>query len=645
MTVDLWAAFFPPNPIIRAMLLLMLALFVLGLVLAVGALINLLAERKAAQHLLNRKILLLDRITLPLMLGTAANRLPGQLLMAMVQQKGMASARPSDALDPVLDSVNRISSAARTMPNLLLLFGLISTVVGLAFTLQSLGPQIQDAINSGEPTAVAGKLGETLREMGGAFAGTLWGVSTAFLLQVLNAAAGVQADKLSGELDQVVLRFAPDVYPAGTEEQLASLTKVLQHSEQFLAVTQQKISETSEQFAAVLGDAGKVIQESLKTLNTSSIQISKALQQASGDVRQSSERLTKAVDAIKNHQEDFRNIYTSFNEMFERSMKELKLHSESQLGEIRHLQKDFGQMGGQIVQEIFKTSEKLGGLSQGLGKLNDSFLAGTQDVNLSLKAGFQRLDTDLGKTLGSYTTEVNAVSTQLALFSSSFTELDQHVQANEGATRLLERTLRAKDDAERTRIKDLMNAEQTLIAATARMATGLEQLQPLLTALQQQMVGTLTDLGDKQAATLAGLLAGMNEQSSSVQQNFEAVSQGLAQYISHQTGEQQGLTQTLHKQGTETNLLLSGLLDQLSSQSEQWTEQGQQREQWQATVNQSQDAATHLTRLLQALPEQLRVAELAHSQLALIASLERLIDSESSGPEPIDQLSLETQPV
>ena len=56
--------------------------------------------------------------------------------------------------------------------------------------------------------------------MGDAFQGTLYGVLTTLILQLMNAVSSVHAGKLAGELDELDAQFAPQVYPASSENRL-----------------------------------------------------------------------------------------------------------------------------------------------------------------------------------------------------------------------------------------------------------------------------------------------------------------------------------------------------------------------------------------------------------------------------------------
>lgn len=683
--------FWPANaqPLVKILLMLIGVLFLFGLALSLKSLALVAAERRAAQELSKRKGLMLDPLTVVIQLGESKHRLAGSLLLSMLQQQGLAFARPSDALEPVLDRAARLVTPARTVPNLLLLFGLIGTVVGLIFTLSSLGPQIQGAINAGDPKDVAQSLGRTLREMSGAFAGTLWGVTGAFLLQALNAWAGVQAEKLAGELDMVSLQFAPHIYPAGNEKQIASLSDLVRRSEQFLAETQSKISDTSDKFAQVLQQASGVIEQSLRTLETTSKDISRALQQASGDVRQSSEHLTSAVNAIKDHQQDFRNIYSAFSEMFDQSMQALKLHSDGELKEIRELQAAFGNSGSLIVQEIFRSAQKMDQISQDLVNGEAAYLRGTQDISTSIRVGFDHLDTQIGATLSTYTAEVNQVSARLD-------GLRDTLGLSQAASTALERTLRAKDAAEHTRLKDQLSSEQTLMVATARLATTLEQLSPVITSLQdgptqlveglasrqeqlldgwrahrdqahtqllqatvdmhgrlEALLGALGSVGDrversgqqqqtagqdlqshtKELVVLGhGLLDQLTRQAESLEQQLGTVMTGhltLANTVENQQVSTSASLEQMERRLEEAGQVLQGLLTHISRQADmeaqRQSDAGATQETLRTALNDNREVASQLARLLEALPAQLQTAELVHSQTQLASTMSRLV--------------------
>ena len=229
----------------------------------------------------------------------------------------------------------------------------------------------------------------------------------------------------------------------------------------------------------MLGEAGRAIETSLKTLESTSSQVSGALLQASGDVKRSSNQLTSAAESIQRHREDFRNIYTSFNDMFNRSMEALKSHSDGELKEIRQLQGDFGKTGAAIVGEIFKTSEKIGALSDGLATNQHTYLTGVQKVETALVSGFERLDSQVGATFKRYTDEVQNVSSKLE-------GMTQQMGQGQDATSRLERTLRAKDDAERTRMNDQQQRDQVTAAQITALTASLGQLERVIAAYQQQ---------------------------------------------------------------------------------------------------------------------------------------------------------------
>lgn len=653
--------FWPGSGLIRGLIVLLGGLFAFGLWLSGQALWQIGRERRAAQALRKRNAqgLILDPATVQVQLGAYKDTLAGRLLRSMIGQRGLAFARPSDSLDPILDGVSRILAPARTLPNLLLLLGLIGTVVGLALTLVSLGPQIQKAITAGQPQAVAQSLGVTLGEMSGAFAGTLWGVLSAFVLQGINAWTGVQSEKLSGELDELALHYAPTIYPGSTEQQVTSLQEILQNSRQFLGDTQQQISTMSKEFASVLERAGGTIEKSLSTLETTTQQISSAMLEASGNVAQSSDKLNTAVKAIQGHREDFRNIYSQFNEMFERSMSALKTHSDGELQAIRDMQAEFGKTGAEIVKEIFGTSERFNQLSADIAQAESNYLGSAQAISNTIGEGFKRLNDQIGETLGRYTTEVGAVSSQLD-------GLGKEIQDAQAASRALTQMLKAKDDAERTRMKDQHQHDQLMLVANSRLTTSLEQLAPAVAELNpsqllkelgeqqaqaaERQIGAVQavrevlqvghdrqlvasdDLGDKMqdlALLLTGLLDQLAQQTEGLQSQVAGTTQLHEAFGAHAVGSR------------ERGAALETRIDEASRRlGEQLQARHGTEEQQQAALHlaleQSRDAALGLTRTLDALPAQLRSSELIDGQQALSHVLGRLVTDLGRGMVPAE---------
>ncbi len=613
---------FPGNPVIRVMLVMIIALFAFGLWQWYRNYRRLGQEIKAAQDLKARKNLLLDADTIGLSLGPASNWLAGRLIKLMVAQNGLAFARPADTLDPVLDEVQRINASARAVPNLLLLFGLIGTVVGLMFTLGSLGPQIQESINTGAPAAVARSLGQTLHEMSAAFAGTLWGVGLAFVLQALNALAATRAGQLSGALDELSLHYAPMVYPAGSEKQLQSLQDLVRRSEEFLSETQQAIAQTSADFSKVLLDAGQAIQGSLVTLQSTSKDISEALKVASSDVKLSSERLNTAVESMQRHRQDYRSIYTQFNEMFERSMRKLSDHSDSELREIRELQSAFGHTGAQIVQEIFRTGEQLNRVSTDLAASQAAYIAGTETVGTSLKQGFDTLHERLDGTLSRYTSEVNMVSAHL-------TGLGDSLQASSSATATLERTLRAKDAAELTRARDQAQREGQLTSSVVNLNEQLHLLVPLIQSLK--------DPGPWEGQLL-GAVEALVKTSATGQSQQEQGWRALGEHLGSQNEQLRKESGALHREMQQANTLLLGVLDQLSSITDQAPAQQAQAAQATEAALRGQAAAEEIRALLTQLPSQLGTDSLLRAQDSLQVTLDRLSQAleGAMGPAMVD---------
>lgn len=608
----------PNHGVIRLMLLGIALLFLFGLWHWKRAQDRIVRELAAAQRLLSNPALKLRSPPVPALLGKDEKSLPGRLITTMMRHNGLAFARPADALEPALDEVGRVNASARTIPNLLLLAGLVTTVVGLISTLVSLGPQIQGAINAANPGEVSRALGTTLQEMSAAFAGTFWGVALSLVLQALNAWTGVRAGHLSGQLDEITSRFAPLVYPAGTEKQLQSLQDLVNQTTTFLNQTQASIERTSTEFAMVLTRAGGVMESSLKTLQTTSEKVSLALQAASGDVKLSSDRLNSAVEMMQQHRQDYLNIYAQFNDMFTESMAALRTHSDGQLKELRASQSSFEAVGANIVAEIFKTADELHGVSSKLALSQAAYVSGTETVAMAVQGGFNDLHQRLGETLSHYTMEANTVGQQLQ-------GLTEQLAGSAKASHELQRTLVAKDNAEVTRSRDQHQQHQMLATHLQVLSATLAALEPRLDALQAE---------PEWAKALEGAIHDTAREAQGSRAELHGQLRSLGEQL-RPTG-----TQELERQLTQVATLLEGVLDQLSALSDAAPQQAAVLGELRESVLQGRDSSERIRQLLEALPGHLTagtLGELRRSQDALgerLAELTRMLSLATAGDAP-----------
>lgn len=503
--------FWPDNAIVRSIIAVLGLGWVAAVVVAVRMAQGIGREHGKLQQLRAQASGLTSEGAQRTILASSPRTYAERLVKGMLLQRGLASARPGDVLGPLADEVALVPQALRPVPNWLLLGGLIATVIGLTSTLSGLGPQIQDALAAANPLKVAESLGTTLQEMRGAFAGTAWGVIAALTLQVLLAWVSGRADRLITDLERFAGEISPAIYPAGTEQHLKSLQQMLEEGRRFYEDTQTRVRETSDRFEKVLTQASTLIASSLKTLETTSADIGKSLLGASGEVRQSAERLTQAARSLDSYQSELKNTYTLFNDMFEKSMAHLQQHADHEVQEIRELQRQFGDSGSHIVAELFKTMELLHQVGGNLQSGTTAYLQSTEAVHTSIRAGFDHFGGQLKGVLATYTSEVNAVSLRLD-------GLNTHLDSNTQAFRALDKTLKSKDDAEFTRHRDQANTLRALTESAERLTGAFtavvpEQLRADLGELREELARQgslvaleLTRAGASQEAVARDLL-------------------------------------------------------------------------------------------------------------------------------------------
>lgn len=608
----------PDNPLIRATIAALGFGWLAALFVATGMTRRLGRERQKLRQLREKPPTLTNEGTVGAILVATPTSFAERLIKGMIQQRGLASARPSDVLAPLADEVALIPHALRPVSNWLLLGGLIGTVVGLTYTLSGLGPQIQDALAAANPLAVADSLGSTLKEMRGAFAGTFWGVVTALTLQFVSALASGQADRLITELERFAAEISPAIYPAGTEQHLKSLQQMLEEGRRFYEDTQTRVRETSDRFEKVLTEASTLIASSLKTLETTSATIGRSLLGASGEVRQSAERLTQAAKSLDAYQGELKNTYTLFSDMFERSMAHLKAHADSEVQEIRDLQRQFGDAGSHIVAEVFRTMELLHQVGDKLQVGTTSYLQGTEAVHTSLRAGFDALGSNLNQVLGSYTREVGAVSLRLDT-------LGTQLEASTQASRAVEKTLKSKDDAEYTRHKDQSNTLRALTEAAAHLAGTLTALEPAAAATRELPAQVKTVFGE--------LAAELQQQSAAVVQSVNALGTQQEGAANQLLSEQQALRTQVAEQTRALEQHWSSSLAALQVVAEQ----SAGRSEWTALTEQLQRLGAGLREmqaLLAAQPTALHAEQLIRQQAALHRDFSSVTLASAAMPKP-----------
>lgn len=552
--------FWPDNGVVRGIILLLILGLVYGIRQGLTLLSQIRRERAHAAEIMRQANLsdAKDGQKLAASLATDRHLLASRAMCGMLNSSGLAGARPADVLDPLANEALELGQPIRIFPNLLLLGGLFGTVLGIGFTLSGLGPQIQGALEAADPRRVSQSLGLTLQEMRSAFSGTLWGVLSAMVMGVLVSRVNREATALTVDIDRLGEELGPRVYPAGTEQHLASLQKMLAEGQKFYAETQESIQATSKEFREVLDGAARTIGSSLSTLEKTSQSLGTSLLQASGQVKSSAEELSKAAHTLDGYQLEIRNIYTQFSEMFNQSMNALRQHSDGELKEIRDLQTAFGQAATDITGRLFQAMDRLDGVGTVLRGSTEALINNSDKVHLSLSGGFERLKDDLSDVLGHYLTEVGNAS-------AKFDGLRPALEQTAGALGTLHSTLRDKDGVDHTRHKDQAQRLAQLATSLDRLYGGLEgvtkPLEELMRAPLQLIEALQADL-KMQAERVEVALSSQAESWRLQHGTLKAIEKGIQTQGQASTQTAEGVRQELERLA-QTFAQVTGLLSAL----------------------------------------------------------------------------------
>lgn len=337
-----------------------------------------------------------------------------------------------EAISTLLDQseVTRLSFA-RAAPNLLLLAGLLGTVIGLAGSISTLGPQVQNTIQIKDPTELTRNLGVTLQHMQTAFTCTLWGILMAiFVAMTTRVIASKQSDFLSKVQEFMIYDLVPRLIPETQVAQLNDISRVLAAGQNFLDQVSEKMATASEKFEEVLSRAGAQMTDGLSNLHTLTADIQSSLLQASFNVQDSAKALISSSGAIeestrnlKDQHTDLRNAYTNLQSLFDESRRSLEQQISEQLTEIGKLREDFSSSTLKVVSQVGSASERLQEAVQAFHNAGEQYLNTNVELRNNISSHFEKLAESISKALDEHEREVNRVEENLRLMNDRLSEM------------------------------------------------------------------------------------------------------------------------------------------------------------------------------------------------------------------------------
>lgn len=236
--------------------------------------------------------------------------------------------------------------AIRTVPNLLMLTGLLGTVFGLAGAVGGLSSQIAQSINDGNIDALSKALVTTLGQMQGAFGATLWGILLSGITAVVLGNTSSTRAKFAAELqDFVLIDLVPAVFPRSNAQQLEQQRKIAKRSQEGIQQLKNVLDKAVDGFETVLGRTGDRVQQSLEELGDASEKAIKAFDLVMTGVGELKDALKEGADNLATSQ-------ANSSRVFANAAEDLKQQLSGQAKQINSFQATFLEGSNKILERI-----------------------------------------------------------------------------------------------------------------------------------------------------------------------------------------------------------------------------------------------------------------------------------------------------
>ena len=332
-------------------------------------------------------------------------------------------ALPSTSIDallqPLAEDLSSQLSPWRTLPNLMMLSGLIITLIGLTLTLLELPLQNATAETLTEA------LPSALQQMGGAFVGSAMGIFLSIVAGFFLSSTARAQQNLLVQLAQLGHRqIAPLVLLPRIEQQVENLQRAISESRVFFQELGQQMKDVSTTFSTQLKDGGDMMRSSLDQLRTSSLEIQQSLsnvtkemtvavQQVSGSAQSFGEKMVEGSQYLSKMHDELRNAHTALESMFDRSQEGLNRRAEQHLTQLHEMQAGFGRSASEIMTQIMSNSEQLEGVHAQMVATDRSFSNAGGRIALEVSSAFGGLHDMLSQTLEAHGREMGKVEDSL----------------------------------------------------------------------------------------------------------------------------------------------------------------------------------------------------------------------------------------
>ncbi|MGM9321996.1 hypothetical protein [Deinococcus aquaticus] len=314
-----------------------------------------------------------------------------QAVVAVTRARGLATPDVQAASAAVVTVSQADLAAARNIPNLLMLAGLLGTVFGLAGSISSLSGPISNAARATEPGELAGALGNTMNVMQGAFGASLWGILLSLGTGIVYTLASRTQEAFQDQLTGFVhAELVPATFPKAITSQMERMGRYLRDAGNSFQDIHKRLQDVAGQLETVLGQAGDTLGQSLTQLAQTSTQIETVFGSMDESVRQLTAGLNQGVSDLVQAQEGAATSLRS-------SSHEITGQLNAQANSVKHLQETVTTETTRLLERVGTVGDALSRASGKFEKAGEVFQTEQSNYAARLDSNFEQLTRTLGR--------------------------------------------------------------------------------------------------------------------------------------------------------------------------------------------------------------------------------------------------------
>ncbi|MBC7288058.1 MAG: MotA/TolQ/ExbB proton channel family protein [Armatimonadetes bacterium] len=421
----------------------------------------------------------------------------------------------------------------RPLPNFFLLLGIIGTVVGLAHSVASLGPQVKTLAQAVGAMEVADQLGTTLGHMRNAFSCTFWGALLSLLFAMVVAWLDGRSAALVDDVTEcAVSTFIPSFFARTTRAQIDQLRQV---AVQILSLVEGVRDLTNEwrkdlqDWATALGrvtsdfersletarqqiiDASQSLESGIETLRDLSAGLRADLAAVSSSLQRAAEELSASSNRLRDYHSELRAVYADLKNDFSRLQDDLRQYAQEQAQQLGAAKEAFAEEGTRVIAQLQQLGDRLSEATRPLADIYGRFDTLTVHIGNVLEEKFAQLSTSFAEVLRRHETAEGVWEQQRARVAEKLDDLmsrldprllpedrwNNFIEMLEGIVQSMQTIAAQARVLPAAAGRQLTPSDYSpLVEATAELRTVVSQLHGVVADLPSRLASALQEPGD-----------------------------------------------------------------------------------------------------------------------------------------------------